>query len=182
MSPILCNQRVGCMARFRNFDAVKAAAIWLYLVAAATAVNSIILNRSHRFIDLLVGLSFTQFVDAIFLGVGVEPEGSPDWYVDALPALFIDALFLCVLIVLAVKVFHGGRTAAKAALWFYSLDTAVFGFIFVSSIWVTVNGTFHTPGTAIALQGSTVVAHIVGIFIMFHAVQTGTPKLENIRQ
>jgi hypothetical protein len=47
----------------------KTAAMWLYVASAATAINSIILNRNHRFIDLLVGLSFTQFVDAAFLGL-----------------------------------------------------------------------------------------------------------------
>jgi hypothetical protein len=168
------------MSSFRNSAAVKTAAIWLYLVAAATLLNSIILNRNGRFIDLLVGLSFTQFVDAVFLGLGVEPQGSPDWLVDALPALMIDALFVCVLIVLAVKVSYGSRAAAKIGLWGYSLDTLVFVLNFVSSVWVTVNGTFHTSGTTIAWQGSTVLAHIVGIFIMFHAVRAGTSKLQAI--
>lgn len=160
----------------------KAAAMWLYLAAAATAVNSIILNRNHRFIDLLVGLSFTQFVDAAFLGLGVEPEGSPDWLVDALPALVIDALFLCVLIVLAVRVSSGHRVAAKVGLWVYSVDTLVFVIIFVSSIWARMNGTFHTPGATIAWQGSTVVAHIVGIFILFRAVRVGSSKVQTIPQ
>jgi hypothetical protein len=169
------------MTYFRNAGAV-AAAMWLYLVAAATAINSIILNRNQRFIDLLVGLSFTQFVDAVFLGLGVEPQGSPYWYVDALPALIIDALFLCALIVLAVKVSHGSRTAAKVGFWAYSLDTLVFVLNFVTSIWVRVNGTFHTSGTTIAWQGSTVIAHIVGIFILFHAVRAGSSKVQTIPQ
>lgn len=164
------------MARIQNFGAAKSAAAWLYLVAAATAVNSIILNRNQRFIDLLVGLSFTQFVDAMFLGFGVEPQGSPDWYVDAVPALIIDALFLCVLVVLAVKIFHGSRIAAKVGLWAYCVDTLVFGLIFVTSIWALVNGSFHAPGTAIAWQGSTVVAHVAGVFILFRALRTGASE------
>ena len=150
------------------------AAIWLYLVAAATLLNSLILNRSQRFIDLLVGLSFTQFVDAMFLGVAIEPQGSPDWWVDALPALIIDALFLCVLLVLAVKVSHGSRAAAKTAFWAYSLDTLVFALIFFSSIWMTVKGTLHASATALAWQGSTVAAHIVGIVIISRALRAGT--------
>jgi hypothetical protein len=46
----------------------KAAAAWLYLVAAATLLNSLIMHKCTRFIDLLGGLSFTQFIDAIFVG------------------------------------------------------------------------------------------------------------------
>jgi hypothetical protein len=44
----------------------KTAALWLYLVSAATVLNSLILFK-YRFIDLLIGLSFTQFIDAILL-------------------------------------------------------------------------------------------------------------------
>ena len=54
----------------------KTAAIWLYLVAAATVLNSLILFK-YRFIDLLIGLSFTQFIDAIFVGMQLEPPGAP---------------------------------------------------------------------------------------------------------
>jgi len=63
----------------QKLGAERTAAIWLYLVAASTLVNSIILNRNGRFIDLLVGLSFTQFVDAVNLGMSVEPTGSRYW-------------------------------------------------------------------------------------------------------
>jgi hypothetical protein len=170
------------MVRFKNFGALKTAATWLYLVAAATAINSIILNRNHRFIDLLAGLSFTQFVDAAFLGLGVEPQGSPDWFADALPALLIDALFVCVLIALAVKVSHGSCAAAKVGLWLYSLDTLVFGLVIASNVRATVNGTFHTPATTLTWEGATVVAHIVGIFVMFHAVRADTSKVQTIPQ
>jgi hypothetical protein len=164
----------------QKLGAERTAAIWLYLVAASTLVNSIILNRNGRFIDLLVGLSFTQFVDAVNLGMSVEPTGSRYWWVDALPALIIDALFLFVLIVLAAKVSYGSRAAAKVGFWAYSLDTFVFGLNFVISIWVRVNGTFHTSGTTIAWQGSTVIAHVVGVFIIFHALRTGTSKSQTI--
>jgi len=170
------------MATFRNVDVLKTAAIWLYLVTAATVINSLILNKYHRFIDLLVGLSFTQYVDAMFLGLGVEPEGSPDWYVDALPALIIDALFVSALLVLAVKASHRSRTSVRVALWVYSVDTLVFLFGFVTSIWVRVNGTFYASATAIGRQGLTVVAHIVGIFIMFHAVRVSSPKTQAVPQ
>jgi hypothetical protein len=170
------------MAPFRNLDALKTAAVWLYFVTAATVINSLILNKYHRFIDLLIGLSFTQYVDAAFLGLGVEPDGSPDWYVDALPALIIDALFVLVLLVLALKVFRRSRTSVKIALWIYSADTLIFLFGFVTSIWVTVNGTFHTSVMTIAQQGSTLVAHILGIFIMFHAVRAGSSKLQAVPQ
>lgn len=151
-------------------------------VVVATAANSIILNRNHRFIDFLVCLSFTQFVDAAFLGQGVEPQGSPDWFVDALPALLIDTLFACVLIALAVKVSHGSRAAAKAGLWLYSLDTLVFGLVFALNAMATANGTFHTPATTLTWQSATVVAHIVGIFLMFHTVWADRSKVKTIPQ
>jgi hypothetical protein len=56
----------------------KTAALWLYLVAAAAVLNSLILFK-YRFVDLLIGLSFTQFIDAIFLAMQLEPPGAPWW-------------------------------------------------------------------------------------------------------
>jgi hypothetical protein len=129
---------------------------------------------------LLVGLSFTQYVDAMFLGLGVEPEGSPDWYVDALPALIIDAFFVSALLVLAVKASHRSRTSVKVTLWVYSIDTLVFLVGFVTSIWFRVNGTFYASAMVIGRQGLTVVAHILGIFILFHAMRVTRPKIEAV--
>jgi hypothetical protein len=57
----------------------KAAAIWLYLVTVATILNSLILFKYSRFIDLFIGLSFTQFIDAIFVGMQLEPPGASWW-------------------------------------------------------------------------------------------------------
>lgn len=62
----------------------KAGAIWLCFVAVATILNSLILFKYSRFIDLFIGLSFTQFIDAIFVGMQLEPLGAPWWYT-ALP-------------------------------------------------------------------------------------------------
>ena len=54
---------------------VKAATVWLCLVALATVLNSVILFKYSRFIDFLIGLSFTQFIDAVFVGMHLEPPG-----------------------------------------------------------------------------------------------------------
>jgi hypothetical protein len=86
----------------------KAAAIWLCFVAVATVLNSLILFKYSRFIDPFIGLSFTQFIDAIFVGMQLEPPGAP-WWNTALPALLLDMPFVLVLLLLAVKVAQGRR-------------------------------------------------------------------------
>jgi hypothetical protein len=104
----------------------KTAALWLYLVAAATVLNSLILFK-YRFIDLLIGLSFTQFIDAIFVGMQLEPPGAPWWYT-ALPGLVLDMPFVILWLVLAVKVSHRRRRATQFSFWLYAIDTFVGSF------------------------------------------------------
>ena len=59
-----------------NITGARAAAGWLYLVAAATALNSLTVFKYGRFVDLIVGLSFTQLIDAVFVGMALEPRGA----------------------------------------------------------------------------------------------------------
>jgi len=140
------------------------AAAWLYVVAAATLLNSLLIHKYTRFIDLLVGLSFTQFIDAVFVGQRLEPPGSPYWWVDALPALLLDMLFIFLLLILAVKVSHGRYRAAQVGFWLYAIDTVVFALILAASLAI-----FHVGLRQLGLGGLTVGAHAVGLFILFRA-------------
>lgn len=141
----------------------KTAALWLYLVTAATVLNSLILFKYHRFIDLLIGLSFTQFIDAIFVGMRLEPPGAPWWYT-AGPALMVDTPFVILLLVLAVKVSHQRRRATQFSFWLYATDTLVVALSFAASIAI-----FHSPLKPLAWQSLTLIAHNVGLLILFRA-------------
>lgn len=149
---------------FGNSQAAKAriAALWLYFVAAATVLNSLILFK-YRFIDLLIGLSFTQFIDAIFVGMQMEPAGAPWWYT-ALPAWTLDAPLVVLLLVLAVKASHGRHRATQVSFWLYVLDTLVVTLSFIASIAI-----FHAPFRALMWQSLTLIAHAIGLLILFRA-------------
>ncbi len=151
---------------FSNSGAMKAkaAAVWLYLVAAATLFNSLIVHKYTRFIDLLIGLSFTQFIDAVFVGAGVEPRGSPYWWVDALPALVLDMPFVLVLLILALKVSHRRYRATQVSFWLYAIDTSVFALGLAADIAI-----LHVPIRPLLWQGLTLIVHTVGLFILFRA-------------
>ncbi len=154
------------MQDFGNSRTVKAktAALWLYLVAAATVLNSLILFK-YRFIDLLIGLSFTQFIDAIFVGMQLEPPGAPWWYT-ALPALVLDMPFVILLLVLAVKVSRRRRLATRFSFWLYAIDTLVVALSFAASIAI-----FHVPLRPLAWQSLTLIAHGVGLLVLFRGLQ-----------
>jgi hypothetical protein len=154
------------LQKFSNSGTAHAntAALWLYLVAAATVLNSLILFR-YRFIDLLIGLSFTQFIDAIFVGMRLEPPGAPWWYT-ALPALVLDMPFVILLLVLAVKVSRRRPRATRFSFWLYAIDTLVVTLSFASSIAV-----FHLPLKPLAWQSLTLIAHGIGLSILFRARQ-----------
>lgn len=143
----------------------KIAALWLYFVAATTVLNSLILFKYHRFIDLLIGLSFTQFIDAIFVGMQLEPPGAP-WGYTAFPALVLDTPFVLLLLVLAVKVSHRRHRATRFSFWLYAVDTFVITLSFATSIAI-----FHAPRRAIAMQSLTLIAHGIGLLILFPARQ-----------
>jgi hypothetical protein len=131
----------------------------------ATVLNSLILFKYSRFIDLFIGLSFTQFIDAIFVGMQLEPPGSPWWYT-ALPALVFDMPFVLVLLVLAVKVSHRRQRATRASFWLYAIDTLVIALSFAASIAI-----FHSPVRPLAWQSLTLIVHAVGLVILFRARQ-----------
>jgi len=143
----------------------KAAAIWLCLVAVATVLNTLILFKYSRFIDLFVGLSFTQFIDAIFVGMQLEPPGAPWWYT-AVPALVLDMPFVLVLLVLAVKVSHRRHRATRVSFWIYAIDTLVITLSFAASIAI-----FHSPVRPLAWQSLTLIVHAVGLLILSQAVR-----------
>ena len=142
----------------------KTAALWLYLVSAATVLNSLILFK-YRFIDLLIGLSFTQYIDAIFVGMQLEPPGAPWWYT-AYPALVLDMPFVGLLLVLAVKVSRRRRGATRFSFWLYAIDTLVVTLNFAASIAI-----FHSPLRPLAWQSLTLIAHGVGLVVLFRALQ-----------
>jgi hypothetical protein len=142
-----------------------AAAIWFCLVAVATFLNSLILFKYSRFIDLFIGLSFTQFIDAIFVGMRLEPPGAPWWYT-ALPALVLDTPFVVALLVLAVKVWRRRQRATQVSFWLYSIDTLVIALSFAASI-----ALFHSPVWPLAWQSLTLIAHAAGLLILSRARQ-----------
>jgi hypothetical protein len=141
----------------------KVAAIWLCFVAVATILNSLILFKYSRFIDLFIGLSFTQFIDAIFVGMQLEPPGAPWWYT-ALPALVLDMPFVLVLLLLAVKVARRRRRATQVSFWLYASDTLVIALSFAASI-----AMFHSPVRRLAWQSLTLIVHAVGLLILSRA-------------
>jgi len=141
----------------------KAAAIWLCLVAVATVLNSLILFKYSRFIDLFIGLSFTQFIDAIFVGMRLEPPGAPWWYT-ALPAFLLDTPFVLVLLVLAAKVWHRRSRATQVSFWLCAIDPVVITLSFAASIAI-----FHSTVRPLAWQSLTLIVHAVGLLILFQA-------------
>ena len=139
-----------------------AAAGWLYLVAAATALNSLILFKFGRFVDLIAGLSFTQLIDAVFVGMALEPKGAP-WLWTALPALMFDVPLIILLLLLAVKTSHRRKRATQVSFWFYAIDTFVFLLMFAANLLL------HGPPRALIFSGLTLAGHIVGLFVLFRA-------------
>ena len=143
----------------------KAAAIWLCLAAVATVLNSLILFKYSRFIDLFIGLSFTQFIDAIFVGMQLEPPGASWWYT-ACPALVFDMPFVLVLLVLAVLVSHRWQRATQVSFWLYAIDTLIITLSLAASIAI-----FHPPVRQLAWQSLTLIVHAVGLVILSRARQ-----------
>jgi hypothetical protein len=140
----------------------RAAAGWLCLAAVATALNSLILFKYSRFVDFAVGLSFTQLIDAVSVGMALEPKGSPWWWT-ALPAFVFDLPLICLLLILAVKVLHQRHRATQVSFWLYAIDTFVFLLMF------TANVVLHAPTRALVVSGLPLIAHTVGLFILFRA-------------
>jgi hypothetical protein len=152
-------QESGNSERMRS----KAAAIWLFLVAVATILNSLILFRCSRFIDFLIGLTFAQFIDAIVLGLQLEPKGAP-WLATAVPALLLDVPLVALLFVLSVKVSRGHRLATQISFWIYAIDTLLVAASFAASATI-----LHVPIRVLAWQNLTPVVHAIGLIILFRA-------------
>ena len=145
-----------------NITGARAAAGWLYLVAAATALNSLTVFNYGRFVDLIVGLSFTQLIDAVFVGMALEPRGAP-WLWTAGPALMFDIPIVLLLLVLAVKVSRRRKRVAQFSFWLYAVDTFVFLLMFAANV------TSHARLRILVLPGLTIVGHTVGLFILYRA-------------
>jgi hypothetical protein len=142
---------------------IRIAAVWLYVVAAATLLNSLILQLFSRFVDLLAGLWFTQAIDAMFFGMrSVEPQGSPPTF-EILLALIADVLVVLVVVILAVKLSRGSRRAAVNSLFLYAVDTGIFVFSFGESVRTRVEPVF------LLWQGLTVLVHVGGTVMLYCA-------------
>jgi hypothetical protein len=141
----------------------KMAALWLYLVVAATVLNSLILFRYSHFVNFLIGLSITQFIDAVFVGMQLEPPGAPWWYT-AVPALVLDAPFVIFVLVLAMKVSRQRRRAAGFAFWIYAIDTFVVALTFAGAVVM-----LHTPIWPLAWQDAGFIVRGVGLWLLFRA-------------
>jgi hypothetical protein len=148
----------------KTVSITRIAAGWLYLVAAATALNSLVLFKYDRFVDLIVGLSFTQFIDAVFVGMSMEPKGAP-WLLTAGPAFIFDIPIILLLLVLAVKTARRRKRAAQVSFWLYAMDTFVFVLMFATDI------VLHEPARTAILSGLTLIGHTVGLFVLFRAWQ-----------
>jgi hypothetical protein len=135
--------------------------MWLCLVAAATVLNSLILFKYSHFVDLFIGLSLTPFIDAIFVGMQLEPPGAPWWYT-AFPALVLDAPFVLVVLVLALKVSRGRRRATQVAFWLYAIDTFIIALSLLASVTM-----FHSPIQPIAFAA--LIGHAIGLLILSRA-------------
>jgi hypothetical protein len=145
---------------------VRIAAFWLYLVAVATLLNSLLLQVFSHFVDLLAGLWFTEANDALWVGMrSVEPPGVfPSFEIGA--ALFIDVLIVLALLILARKTSNGSRTAVIIGFCVYLADTAVFGYDFQFSV------RSHVPAVSLAWQALTFLVHIAGVLILYRALMT----------
>jgi len=145
---------------------VRIAVLWLYLVAAATLLNSLLLQLFSHFIDLLAGLWFTEASDALWVGMrSVEPPGVlPSFEIGA--ALVIDALIVLALLKLARKISNGSRVAAIISFCIYLADTAAFAY----DLRVSVRS--HVPVVFLARQALTILVHVAGVIILYRAWTT----------
>jgi hypothetical protein len=145
---------------------IKTAAIWLYIVAAATMLNSVLVQLFSHFVDLLAGLWFTQASDALWVGMrSVEPPGVfPSFEIGA--ALVIDVLVAALLVKLARKISRGSRRATLISFFLYLADTVAFGLSFRVSVRARVAVNF------LAWQALTIMVHIAGIVILYRALRS----------
>ena len=106
---------------------VRLGVVAFYIIAAATILNSLIL-QTGRFINLLAGIYLTQVVDAVGQGMrSLEPEGAPDRFVPLLFLVF-DAGIAAVIALLG-SVARRVPKAFVAGIIMYSLDAIVFALV-----------------------------------------------------
>jgi hypothetical protein len=142
---------------------IRVAALWLYIVAATTLLNSLILQLLNHFVDLFAGLWLTQANDAVWMGLrSVEPQGAPPVF-EILSALIVDALVVLIVVTFAVKISRGSRRVAGISFFVYLADTAVFAFFLEDSV------RSHVATIFLGWQLLTFVAHVVGTVIIFRA-------------
>jgi hypothetical protein len=149
--------------RRSQLNEIRVAALWLYLVAVATLLNSLLLQLFTRFVDLLAGLSITQFLDAIFLGMRVNSQEAQSWWIEVLRPLILDGMVVVIVLTLAVRVGCGSRRAAAMSLVGYLIDTAIFAFTVAESV------RSHTETIFIGWQALTFLVHVAGSVIIFRA-------------
>jgi hypothetical protein len=153
---------------------IRIAVLWLYIVAAATLLNSLLLQLYSRFVNLLAGLWFTQATDAIFFGMRtVEPQGASPLF-EILLALIVDALVVLLVVVLAVNISRRSRRAAATSFIIYLVDTAVFAVIFGSSV------RSHVETIFLWEQALTFLAHVAGTVIIFRAWRALRPQSQTL--
>jgi hypothetical protein len=149
-----------------NPSRIRIAIIWLYIVAATTLLNSLLLQLFSRFIDLLAGLWITQTTDAIFVGMrSVEPQGAPPTF-EILLALIVDALIVLAVVALAVRISRGSRSATGISFFLYLADTVMFVFSFGASVLSHVRSIF------LVWQALALLVHVAGTVILFRAWRT----------
>jgi hypothetical protein len=149
-----------------NPSQIRFAVIWLYIVAATTLLNSLLLQLFSRFIDLLAGLWITQATDAIFVGLrSVEPQGAFPAF-EIMLALIVDALVVLAVMALAVKISRRSHSAAGISFFVYLADTGVFVFSFGVSV------LSHVESILLVWQALTLLVHVAGTLILFRAWRT----------
>jgi hypothetical protein len=142
---------------------IRIAVLWLYVVAAATLLNSLLLQLFSHFVDLLAGLWFTQANDAAWFGMrSVEPPGSPPSF-EIGAALLIDILVALLVVKLARKISRGSRPAMITAFFVYLADTAVFAY------WFGVSAFSRIRPLSLIWQILTILVHVAGVVIIFRA-------------
>jgi hypothetical protein len=145
---------------------IRFAVIWLYIVAATTLLNSLLLQLFSRFTDLLAGLWITQATDAIFVGMrSVEPQGASP-AIEIMLALVVDTLVALAILALAVKISRRSQSAAGISFFVYLADTGAFVFSFGVSL------LSHVESILLVRQALTLLVHVAGTVILFRAWRT----------
>jgi hypothetical protein len=152
---------------------IKAATLWLYLLAATTLANSLLLQLSSHFVDLLAGLYLTQMTDAFFFGMrSIEPPGATP-ALEILFALTVDVVVALFLLILGVQISRGSRRASAIAFFLYTFDTIVLVLAF--TLGAVLSSDFR-PWT-LAWEMLTILVHLAGVAIIFRGWRAIPPRI-----